>query len=153
MAVGVHVLEGAFPPLLPGVKPGLANVFTVVALCHLGWSAASWVCLLRIFAGSLVLGTFLTPTFILSLSGGLAGILVLRVAWLSVWRRHFGPVGYSLLSSLAHVGAQIVVVYLFFLPHAGLFRLLPILCACALFFGLLNGILSQKLLAGLNDSR
>ncbi len=71
LAIAVHVVESAVPTPIPGVKPGLANVVTVATLALYGWRAASWVSLLRVLAGGLVIGTFLSPTFMLSLAGAL----------------------------------------------------------------------------------
>jgi heptaprenyl diphosphate synthase len=81
------VVEAAIPSPLPGVKPGLANIVTLVVLQRLGMRAAVWVSLLRVVAGSLILGTFLSPSFVLSLCGALAvggaGVTVLPGACLA----------------------------------------------------------------------
>jgi heptaprenyl diphosphate synthase len=65
---------------LPGVKPGLANIVTLIVLARYGWVAAAWVSGLRVFAGSLLLGHFLSPGFFMSLSGALFSLLVLALA-------------------------------------------------------------------------
>src|SRR3990172_3945315 len=80
LAVTIHMVESAFPSPLPGVKPGLANVITILVLLQYGWRIAAWVSLLRVVVGSLLLGSFLSPTFMLSLSGALASIAALRLA-------------------------------------------------------------------------
>src|SRR3569833_1687108 len=72
LAITIHDAEGALPSPLPGVKPGLANVVTVIALVQYGWAAAAWVALLRVVVGSILIGTFLSPTFLLRLAGALA---------------------------------------------------------------------------------
>jgi len=141
LAVAIHVLEGAFPSPLPGAKPGLANIITVIVLMQFGWATACWVALLRVCAGGLLLGTFLAPTFLLSLSGALAAMAVLRPA---VALGCFGAVGYSLLASMAHVCAQLLCAWLLFIPHPGIWKLLPILLSFALIFGVFNGIIAGK---------
>ncbi len=146
LAVSIHLLEGALPSPLPGVKPGLANVITIAVLVHFGWTTAAWISLLRVSAGSLLLGTFLSPTFILSLSGAVASIVALGLMTLLFGRALFGPVGYSVLASMAHMAAQFAVAYLFFIPHPGLFQLLPILMSAALLFGVLSGIIAHHML-------
>ncbi|NNG13049.1 MAG: Gx transporter family protein, partial [Halobacteria archaeon] len=80
LAITIHILESAFPSPLPGIKPGLANVITIVVLDQFGWRSAAWVSLLRVLCGSLLLGTFLTPTFLLSLSGAVCSIGILWLA-------------------------------------------------------------------------
>ena len=54
---------------LPGVKPGLANIVTLIVLARYGWATAVWVSGLRVLAGSLLLGHFLAPGFFLTLTG------------------------------------------------------------------------------------
>ena len=82
LAITIHILESAFPRPLPGIKPGLANVITLVTFLLFDWKSALQVSLLRVVIGSLVLGTFLSPTFLLSLSGAcmsLAALLLIRL--------------------------------------------------------------------------
>jgi heptaprenyl diphosphate synthase len=142
LGVTIHIAESALPSPLPGVKPGLANVVTILALVQYGWGTAAWVALLRVLIGSLLIGTFLSPSFLLSLAGALAGIIVLRFAsWLP--GRGFGPVGYSLLAALTHMAAQFFTAYWVFIPHAGLFKLLPVLMTAALIFGVTSGMITQ----------
>jgi len=143
LAIGIHVLESMLPSFLPGVKPGLANIITLVVFLLYGFELAAWVSLLRVLVGSLVLGTFLSPTFALSLSGAIASVLIL---WLvsKVPKLGIGAVGLAILMAMAHMSAQFFVVYGFFIPHEAIFDVLPVLMTAALVFGLLNGVLSQK---------
>lgn len=142
LAITIHIAESVLPSPVPGIKPGLANVVTIVALIQYGWTTAAWVALLRVVIGSLLIGTFLSPTFLLSLAGALASITVLRLA---VWLpgRGFGPVGFSLLAAVAHMAAQFFTAYWVFIPHAGLFHLLPVLMTAAVIFGVTSGIVTQ----------
>jgi heptaprenyl diphosphate synthase len=78
-AIGLSLIDAAIPMPLPGVKPGLANIVTLIVLARYGWVAAAWVSGLRVFAGSLLLGYFLSPGFFMSLSGALCSLLTL--AW------------------------------------------------------------------------
>lgn len=152
LAITIHIAESALPSPLPGIKPGLANVVTIVALIQYGWATAAWVALLRVLIGSLLIGTFLSPTFLLSLAGALASIIVLRIAtWMP--GRGFGPVGYSLLAALAHMAAQFFTAYWLFIPHAGLFHLLPILMTAALIFGVVSGMITQLALQRLRSPK
>lgn len=150
VAITIHIAESALPSPLPGFKPGLANIITVVVLMHFGWRAAAWVALLRVLAGSLLIGTFLTPTFVLSLGGSAASVAVLWLA-LRLPGRGFSAVGHSVAAALAHMGAQFALAWTLFIPHPGLVHLLPVLLTVALLFGLLNGIIAAQLLARLHQ--
>lgn len=147
-AIVLTVAEAAIPLPLPGIKPGLANIVTLVVLARWGWREAVWVALLRVLAGSLLLGQFLAPGFFLSLSGALASLLVLGLA-MYLPRRWFGPVSHSILAAFAHIGAQLVVARLWLVPHDGVFYLLPVFALAAVVFGLVNGLVAARLLAEL----
>ena len=144
-ALGLTLLEAALPSPLPGVKPGLANIITLVVLVRFGWRAAAWVTLLRVVAGSLMLGTFLSPTFVLSLSGAIASLALLALAQ-TLPARWFGTVTQSILAAAAHFAGQLAVVYFWLIPHAGVAYLIPIFAASALLFGTLNGLAAATLL-------
>lgn len=144
LAIGLAVVESAFPSPIPGVKPGLANIVTLLVLERYGWGLAVWVSLLRILGASLFLGSFLTPGFFLSLSGGLCSLFMLGlVRYLP--KRWFGLVGWSILASFAHMTGQLIVVYLGFIPSAGVLQLAPLFAAAALVFGWVNGWIALKL--------
>lgn len=151
LAITIHIAESALPSPLPGVKPGLANVVTVVALLEYGWATAAWVALLRVLIGSLLIGTFLSPTFMLSAAGAVASLAALRLAsWLP--GRGFGPVGYCLVAAMAHMAAQFFVAYTVFIPHHGLFHLLPVLMTAAVLFGVVSGAVTQWALRHLHGA-
>lgn len=148
LAVSLHIIESALPPLLPGLKPGLANIVVIVALCRYGFGTAAWVSLLRVLVSGLLLGTLFSPTFWLSLSGALGSLLILLPARL-LPGRGFGPLGLSLLAALANIGAQFFVAYIVFIQQAGIFWLLPPLLAAAIFFGVSNGLIAYWILANM----
>lgn len=144
-AIALTVAEAALPSPLPGVKPGLANIVVLVVLWRHGWPDAAWVSLLRVLAGSLLLGQFLAPGFFLALTGALASLAVLAGAT-HLPRRAFGPVTASVLAAFAHIGGQLLLARLWLVPHDGVFALAPIFGASALIFGIVNGLIAARLL-------
>ena len=147
--VCIQIVESALPSPLPGIKPGLANVVTIAVLLRYGWRVAAWVTLLRVLVGSLLLGTLLSPTFMLSLSGALGGLLALGAAYTLTTRlpgAELSALGYSMLAALAHMASQFYVAYALFIPHPALLHLLPVLMTAALLFGLVSGKVAQALL-------
>ncbi|MGD8207055.1 MAG: Gx transporter family protein [Chromatiales bacterium] len=144
LAIAVHVLESAIPSPLPGVKPGLANVVTVTALVLYGWRVALWVGLLRVLAGSLVIGTFLSPTFMLSLAGAVLSLGAMGLGRLAAGGA-LSALGYSVLGAMGHMLGQVLAAYLLFIPHPALFQLLPVLLSFALLFGLVSGRIALAL--------
>jgi len=144
-AIGLSLMEAVLPSPLPGVKPGLANIVTLLVLQRFGWRAAAWVSLLRVVAGSLLLGTFLSPGFVLSFSGAMASLAILALAC-KLAPNWFGPVSHSILAAFAHIGAQMAVVYFWLIPHSGVLYLAPVFAAAALLFGIVNGLVVARLL-------
>lgn len=150
LAIGLHVLEAMFPSPLPGVKPGIANIITLYVLMQYGFGTAAWVSLLRVFASSLLLGHFLSPTFILSLAGALLSLAVLYfVQYLP--KKHFSVISLSILAAFAHIAGQLIIVRLWLIPHTGVAYLIPVFALAALFFGTLNGLICMRLFNSKND--
>ncbi len=145
LALGLSVLEAAIPSPLPGVKPGLANIVTLVVLARFGWRTAAWVSLLRVVAGGLLLGNFLAPGFFLSLSGAACSLAVLALSR-HLPQRWFGAVTHSVIAAFAHIAGQMVVVYVWLIPHAGILYLVPVFAGAALVFGIVNGLVAARFL-------
>lgn len=145
-AVGLSLVDAAMPTPLPGIKPGLANIVTLIVLLRYGWATAVWVSGLRVVATSLLLGYFLAPGFFLSLAGTSLSLLTLGLAR-HLPARWFGPVSLSILAAFAHIGGQLLLARAWLIPHDGVFLLAPLFAAAALVFGTINGLIAAKLLA------
>jgi len=151
LAITIHIIESAFPSPLPGIKPGLANVITLFTFIKYGWKTALQVSLLRVIISSLLLGTFLSPTFLLSLSGALLSLISLILIQqpfrqFSLAEYQPGAVGYAIVASISHMSGQFLVAWYFFIPHPGLFKLLPIFITFAVILGIVSGIITQLLI-------
>lgn len=145
LGIVIAMLESAIPSPLPGVKPGLANLVTLIALQQLGWRAACWVSLLRIIGSGLLLGSLFSPGFWLSLSGGLASLACLLLAS-RLPPRFFGVLSHSLLAASGHLAGQLLLARLWLLPHDGVWLLLPPLMLSSLLGGVATGLLTLNLL-------
>ena len=146
VALGVilHRVEAMLPLPTPWIKLGLANIMTLLALVFLGFKEALVVTGLRVFLGSIIGGTFLGPTFFLSLTGGLAATGVMAL----VYRRGSGPfsmIGVSVAGAYAHILAITFCVYWIFIRQDAFLHLLPIFLSLALISGLLTGIAANIL--------
>ncbi|MCF6323524.1 MAG: Gx transporter family protein [Gammaproteobacteria bacterium] len=152
LAIAIHIIESVLPSPLPGVKPGLANVITIAVFILYGWRTAVWVTMLRVLVGSILIGTFLSPTFMLSFSGAVASLIVL---WLAsrLPGEGPGPIGLCLIAAMAHMSGQFYTAYLLFIPHDGLFKLLPLLMTAAVVFGIISGIIVRSMLQHLEKRK
>ena len=146
IAIVLHMVEAVIPSPLPGVKPGIANIVTLYVLYQYGFATAAWVSILRVIASSLLLGQFLSPTFLLSLSGA---ILSLCALWLAIRlpKKWFSPVSLSIFAAFAHIAGQLIIVRLWLIPNAGVSYLIPVFASAAIFFGLINGLVTNQLLS------
>ena len=144
-AIGLSLIDAAIPMPLPGIKPGLANIVTLIVLARYGWAAAAWVSGLRVIAGGLLLGQLFSPGFFLSLAGALSSLGILALA-VRLPVRFFGPVSWSLLAAFAHLAGQLLLARLWLIPHDGLFYLLPFFAVAALVSGLVNGLIAARML-------
>jgi heptaprenyl diphosphate synthase len=155
LAITIHIIESAFPSPMPGIKPGLANVITLMAFMLYGSKIAVQVSLLRVVISSLLLGTFLSPTFLLSLSGALLSLSSLILTRLFFYwhpQHQPGTIGYAIIASVSHMSGQFLVAWYFFIPHTALFKLFPIFITFAVLLGFVSGIISQLLLNRIRNS-
>jgi len=145
LAIALHGLEFLLPSPVPWFRLGMANILALLALFLYDARAAWSVNLVRIFVAALFLGTFLSPRFFLSLSGG-----VLATAAMTVSRRlagdRLGPVGVSVLGAAGHALGQLLCAWLLLVRHDGLWYLLPVLLLLAIGAGIVNGLVAHYLL-------
>ena len=145
LAIGLHVFEAALPSLGPWFKPGLANLVTLLALLWLGPRAALLLSVGRVVVGSFFIGTLFTPTFLISMAGGLTAAVVMIAAWRTI--PGITLVGISLLGALAHMLAQFVTVETLFIQQSALYFALPPLLLLSTMTGWLNGALAGYIAA------
>jgi len=147
LAIGLHIFEAALPNLGPWFKPGLANLVTLMALVLMGPRAALTLAIGRVVLGSFFIGTLFTPTFVISMAGGLAAAVLMIAAWRYI--PGISLVGVSLLGALAHMLAQFVTVESLFIQQAVLYYALPPLLLLSCITGWINGALARYIAARL----
>ncbi|MDH4099850.1 MAG: Gx transporter family protein [Nitrospirota bacterium] len=148
-AIVLHTVEAAIPSPLPWIKIGLANVITLVTIPLFGGGAALAVTIVRVVVGSMITGTFLGPSFIISLFAGIAATLAMIVTF-RYFSRKLSLVGVSVIGAYIHSFVQVAVVYLLLIRHKEIFYILPFFLSLSLLMGLATGlaaILLEKKLA------
>ncbi len=151
LAAGLHLFESLLPSLGPWFKPGLANIVTLIALVLLGARAALTLALARVVVGSLFVGTFLTPTMVVSALAALAAAGVIILLW--HLRCGLSLVGISLAAAVAHMVTQFVVVEAWIVQQPALFYLLPPLLLLATVTGWVNGAIAHYVTTRLQPKR
>ncbi len=143
----LQISESLIPHPIPGLRLGLASIMTLIALVMLGFRYALEVAVLRTILSSFIMGTFMSPTFILSFSGALISTLVMGVFyWLSHLhsRYRLSIVGISMVGALSHNIVQLCLAYLILVRHGGIFVFLPWLCIGAVFTGWVTGVVAGR---------
>lgn len=118
---------------LPGIKLGLANVVTLMALCFLGEKNAFTILVVRVLMGSLFGGG--VSGLIFSMTGG---ILAMAVMSMVCRMKIFSIYGVSVLGAAAHNIGQISAAA-FLMGSVYIYGYLPYLLVAAIFTGLATG--------------
>ena len=142
----LQAAEFLMPSPLPGVKLGLANIITLIVLADMGFIPALEVAILRTVVSSLFLGTFLSPTFVMSFAGAVTSTVFMGLAF-----RYLGFISASVLGSVTHVITQMLVVYALVIHHPGVFMLIPWLGASAVVMGWLTGAVAMNVFARIKE--
>jgi heptaprenyl diphosphate synthase len=144
-AVAAYVFESFIPVPVPWARIGISNIVVVITLFGFGIPEAIVVTLIRIVAGNLVLGILISPSFVMSLSGGMAALAVMALA-----RRLLIPplsvIGVSMLGAVASNTAQIRVFALLFTDGGAPSALLGAFIIMGAAVGFVTGMVSARIL-------
>lgn len=142
LACVLQISESMIPNPVPGIRLGLANMVTLVALVTMGFRSALEIAVFRTVLSSLIIGTFMSPTFILSFSAAVVSTMfmgfLLRLSSLHE-RYRLSIIGISIVGALTHNMVQLYLAYLLLVKHSGIFVFLPWLCISALIMGWITG--------------
>lgn len=142
----LFVAESFIPMPFPFLKIGLANVSSVIALMLLGPGPMMIVVMIRIVAGSLLVGSLFSPGFTLAFSAGVVSAAAMALTK-KITGKLFSVVGISLVGSATHVITQLTIVLLLYVRNTAVLYILPLLLLSAIVGGLIVGWVSLRVLA------
>ncbi len=129
---------------IPGVKLGLANAVTIVALSILGKKEAILITELRVLLTAFMFGKIFAMVF------SIAGSVLSLVAMLCLKKTgKFSNVGVSVVGGVMHNVGQIIAAAILLHTKAIIYYL-PILIVAGVVSGIIIGILSQTIIARIN---
>lgn len=133
----VFVIEAQIPPPvpIPGVKLGIANMITLVAMLVLGRREAGLILLVRIIMGSVFAGG--VSALLFSIAGGALAYAVMCLTLKLFPEKMLWAV--SILGAIAHNAGQLSVAVAI-TKTAGLFVYAPVLVASAIVTGAFTGL-------------
>jgi heptaprenyl diphosphate synthase len=147
LAIGIvlNIIESLYIHIspVPGAKIGFANIVTLIVIYLYGPKEAFLLTLLRIFLVSVLIGTFLGPTFYLGLGGAFLSITVMIILSKLDF---FGIVGVSVLGSVFHAIGQ-VLIGIPVLGSSAIVYWLPVMLLISVPAGFLTGVISTKFLS------
>ncbi|MCR5844155.1 MAG: Gx transporter family protein [Oscillospiraceae bacterium] len=150
IALTIFVIENQIPaPVpIPGVKLGLANIITLIAMKLLGKKEAGAVLLVRILMGAMFAGS--PSTLLFSAAGGLLAYLVMCLTVDLFGENQLWIV--SALAGLAHNAGQLLACVLVVRTPC-VFAYAPVLAASGVITGVFTGLAAQALLKALKKTK
>ena len=77
----MQISESLIPHPIPGIRFGLANMVTLTILANYTFLIALEVAILRTIVSSFIIGTFMSPAFVLSFSAALTSTLSMGILY------------------------------------------------------------------------
>lgn len=154
LAVALNALEFFIPriPLFPWLKPGLANIITLIWIMRYGYVESLLYALLRVWIVSFYFG-FSFLTFSLGFSGAVFACTAMAVCWKLLGRRRImGTVGIAVAGALFHNAGQLFAVYLLMARNIRLFYQAPVMIFASVIFGSIVGFLVPWFIYVVNDN-
>lgn len=146
-SLAIFAIENAIPPLvpIPGIKPGLANVVTLILLRHFRAKDAFFVLISRILLSAFLFGQALSLLY--SLAGGLLSLWVMAALMRLLQKKALFLTG--AMGGLTHNLGQLAMA-LAITRTIGVLAYLPFLILGGILTGLFTGLcagFAGKLLA------
>ena len=138
LALVLQLIESIipFPYIAPGVKLGLANIVSLIALMYFGFKSAFLIVILRTFMAAFLSGKLYS--FLYSGAGAILSILIMGFFFWQ-FRKHFSLQGISILGAVAHNVGQILVASML-IESISIFSYLPVLMISAIVTGYFIGL-------------
>ncbi len=149
-AIGLHALERLIPSPVPWLRFGFANIIILLSLILYGFRVGLMITLIRILIGSIFVGTFLGPGFLLSFSGGLVSTTAMYLS-IRLFKNAISAFGLSLIGAFFHNLTQLLVAYVLFIRRIdAVFYLAPVILFLGIITGSINGVATLSILKRLS---
>jgi heptaprenyl diphosphate synthase len=143
-AVALNALEFFIPrlPFFPWLKPGLANIITILWIIEYGAVDAVLFSLLRTWIVGFYFGfSFLTIS--LAMSGGVLSTIAMGIFWNLLGKNKLlGTTGLGVIGAMFHNLGQLCAVYALMAANLHLFYQIPVMLVASVIFGSMVGLLA-----------
>ncbi len=136
LSLAIYAAESALPPLvpIPGIKPGLSNIITLILLRHYSLRETGLVLTARILLSTLLFGRLLSLFY--SLAGGIFSLLAMFFTGRLLQQKAVFLTG--AMGGLTHNLGQLLVAFLL-TATPGVLSYLPFLVLSGILTGLFTG--------------
>lgn len=141
IALVIYIIEAQIPVLFPGIKLGLANSISLLALVLLGWKEALIIMFLRTLLGSILTGNM--SAFMFSITGGLFSNIVMIILY-KYFRQNINIYTISICGAIFHNIGQLLVAS-FVINNFKIYLYLPVLMIAAVVTGYFTGLVTKYL--------
>jgi heptaprenyl diphosphate synthase len=143
IAIILHYIESLFPlPVaIPGIKLGLSNVVSLVALYLFGPGSAILIMVLRVLMTSFLYSGLSSAIF--SLFGGILAVSAMILIW-TLRNKGFSIVGASVAGGIFHNAGQLMAASIV-LGTSAVFSFFPYLIVSGIVTGTATGLLSNMI--------
>lgn len=136
-AVVIGYIESFIPAFfIPGVKLGLANIVILICILNFKWYEALIISLFRCIIVSLIIGTFLNVSFLMSIAGAIFSFIGMEII---VKTKIKFTIFISIIGSTLHSIGQITMAMII-MNTASIFYYLPFILLLSIPTGLFVGI-------------
>lgn len=151
MAIVLSIVENLMPlPFVaPGVKLGLANVVTMVAIYTLGYKEAGGVMVVRVILTSMYGGGL--NALLYAFAGGILS-LVIMIVLKETLKEHVSPIGVSVAGAFFHNFGQITMAA-WVIGSSKMFAYMGVLTVSALITGCIVGMTTLYYLGHMSKIR
>lgn len=149
ISIVLSIVESSISTLLfpiPGMKLGLANIATMVVVYTIDRKSGVIVALTRIILVGLIYSGLFTPSFWISISGGVLAILVI----ISLSGTKLSIYTVSVLAALLHMVGQIIAAIIV-VQTTSLFYLLPYMILLSVPAGIITGYLANRIITNFKE--
>ena len=147
-AIALNTIELFIPriPFFPWLKPGLANIITIVWIIRYSFIDSLLFITLRVWILSFYFG-FSFITFTLGYSGAICACCAMTICWNIFGKKKIlGTIGIAIIGAAFHNAGQLLAVYFLMAKNTHLFYQTPLMLFASVLFGGIVGFLVPVLI-------
>ena len=142
IAIVLSILESFIPLGIPGVKLGLANALTLVALFLYSKKEAALILIIRIFLVGLIYSGILSISFFLSLSGGIFSLIIMLLIY-NIKKESIYL--FSIMGSIFHAIGEFLMA-LIYIKDSSIIYYLPLMITLSIPCGFITAFIASQAL-------